>query len=161
MAIFVKNLNPCLLFTISGILGRKYLGLFNNLFSYQKPLTQWTLPSFLGIINVGEIHLLQWLCSSTPLSMGWLSSFRKTCMCVCVMGYGLQKMGIAFGSRSFRVNWDSLYLSNWPKNSVGNCLMSLWSWRYSGIDKREHWEVSSCGETELYFVSLILWTPAA
>ena len=47
MSILAMDLNPCLLCIISGILGRKYLGLFSNLLSFLKSLTHLTLPSFL------------------------------------------------------------------------------------------------------------------
>ena len=80
-------MKPCLRCIISGILGRKYLGLFRSLLSFLKSLPQQTLPSFLGIINVENAHLLRDMFSRTSLFMRWLSSLRNTVLWVWAIGY--------------------------------------------------------------------------
>ena len=58
MSILVKNWYPGRLLKISCMIGRGYCLLLTTLFNSLKSLTQRTLPSFLGVINVGEAHLL-------------------------------------------------------------------------------------------------------
>ena len=77
MSIFVRYVKPCLLCMITGILGKKYLDLFNNLFNLQKSDTHQTLPSFLGMMTVGNTHSLLGTCSKTPLLMRWFSHWDE------------------------------------------------------------------------------------
>ena len=58
MSILVKNLYPEHLLGISWIIGRGYCLCLTTVFNYLESLTQQTLPSFLGVIKVGEDHSL-------------------------------------------------------------------------------------------------------
>jgi hypothetical protein len=75
----VKNLYPVRALRISWIIiGRGYHQHLTTLFNSLMSLTQWSLPSFWGVIKVGEDHLLA-LCSHTkiPISQRCINSFSK------------------------------------------------------------------------------------
>ena len=46
-----------------------------------------TVPSFLGIINVGEAHLEEGCHVNTPIFQSLSISFMSTAVCICEIGY--------------------------------------------------------------------------
>ncbi len=72
MSNLVKNLYPLCLLRISHMIGSGYCFLLAPLFNSRKSLTQRTLPSFLGVINVGEAHSLKGI-TDKGLDAVWVS----------------------------------------------------------------------------------------
>jgi hypothetical protein len=68
MSNLVKNLYPLRLRKISHMIGSGYCFLLTTLFNSRKSQTQWTLPSFWGVINVGQAHSLAPCGDKTPIS---------------------------------------------------------------------------------------------
>jgi hypothetical protein len=68
MSNFVKNLYPLRRRKMSMIIGSGYCFLRTASFNSCKSLTQRTLPSFLGVINVGDAHSLAPCGDHTPIS---------------------------------------------------------------------------------------------
>jgi hypothetical protein len=62
---------------MSWIIGKGYCLLITALFDSRKSLTQQTLPAFLGVIKVGEAHLLAPCGDSTPIAQRCFNSFLK------------------------------------------------------------------------------------
>jgi hypothetical protein len=58
MSNLVENSYPLRCREISHMIGSGYCFLLTTFFNSHKSLTQQTLPSFLGVINVGEAHSL-------------------------------------------------------------------------------------------------------
>ncbi len=54
------------------MIGSGYCLLLTTLFNSRKSLTQWTLPSFLGVINVGEARG-----DKTPISTSEVALFLR------------------------------------------------------------------------------------
>ncbi len=67
---------------ISHMIGSGYCILLTTLLNSCKSLTQQTLPSFLGVINVSEAHSLAPCSDKTPISTKWISSFLKAFRCI-------------------------------------------------------------------------------
>ena len=63
-----KNLYPLRRRKMSIIIGSGYCFLQTTLCNSRKSLTQQTLPSFLGVINVGDAHSLEPCGDKTPIS---------------------------------------------------------------------------------------------
>ncbi len=100
MSILVKNLYPERLLRISWIIGRGYCIRLTTLFNSLKSLTQWTLPSFLGVIKVEEDH------SFAPCGCRdrCLKSFSKVSKWITGTGYGLACLGLAHGSNQYGIS---------------------------------------------------------
>jgi hypothetical protein len=77
ISILVKNLYPVRFLRISCIIGRGYCWRLTTLSNYLRPLTQWILPSFWGVIKEGEDHLLAPCGCKTPISQRCINSFLK------------------------------------------------------------------------------------
>ena len=105
MSSFVKKAYPGRRFRISWIIGRGYCLLLTTLFNSGKSLTQWTLPSFLGVIKVGEAHSLAPYGCKTPISQRCINSFLNASQWITGTGYGRACFGFAPGSNSM---WNFL-----------------------------------------------------
>ena len=68
MSNLVKNLYPLHRRKMSIIIGSGYSFIQTTLFNSCKSLTHWTLPSFLGVINIGDAHSLAACGDKTPVS---------------------------------------------------------------------------------------------
>jgi hypothetical protein len=77
ISILVKNLYPVRFLRISWTIGRGYCGHLTTLSNSFRSLTQWTLPSSLSVIKVGEDHLLAPCGHKTPISQWCINSFLK------------------------------------------------------------------------------------
>ncbi len=75
MSILVKILYPERLLRIFWMIVREYRLRLTTLFDSLKSLTQQTLPSFLGVIKVGDAHSLAPCGRKTPISQRCINSF--------------------------------------------------------------------------------------
>jgi hypothetical protein len=74
---FCEKLVPRRLRRLSVIIGNGYCLHLMTLFNWRKLLIQRTLPSFLGVMNEGDVHSLSCCAARTPISTRWSSSFLK------------------------------------------------------------------------------------
>jgi hypothetical protein len=106
MSNLVKNLYPLCCCKISHMIGVGYYFLLTALFNSHKSLTQWTLPSFLGVINVGETHSLAPCGDKMPIFTKCNNSFLMALRCITGTRYGLECLGMAPGTKSI---WNFLW----------------------------------------------------
>ncbi len=88
------------------MIGSGYCFLLTTLFNSHKSLTQRTLPSFLGVINLGEAHLLAPCSDTMPIFTKCNNSFLKALRCITGTGYGLACLAMAPGAKSI---WNFLW----------------------------------------------------
>jgi hypothetical protein len=100
MSNLVKNSYPLCRRRISHLIGSGYRFLFTTLFNSRKSLTQQTLPSFGGVINVGEAHSLAPYGDMTLIFTKCNNSFLKALRCITGTGYGLACLAMAPGTKS-------------------------------------------------------------
>ncbi len=111
MSNLVKNSYPLHCRRISHMIGSGYFFLLTTLFKSPKSLTQHTLPSFGGSINIGEAHSLATCGDKTPIFTKCSYSFLKALRCITGTGYGLVCLAMAPGTKSI---WDFL----WDKHPI-------------------------------------------
>ncbi len=95
---FCEKLVPRTLCKICMIFGKEYCLHLMTLFNWCKLEIQHTLPSFLGIMNEGDVHSLSCCAARTPILKRWSSSFLKIFIWIQGTGYGLECTGLAFWS---------------------------------------------------------------
>ncbi len=98
------------------MIGSGYCFLLTTLFNSRKSLTQWTLPSFGGMINVGEAHSLTPCGDKRPIFTMCNNSFLKALRCITGTGYGLACLAIIPGTSIWNFLWE--YTPNVPSNSL-------------------------------------------
>ncbi len=102
----LKNLYPLRLFRMSPIMGSGSWFLFAILFNSLKSLTQRTLPSFLGVIKVGDAHSLAHWGDNTPILTRWFNSFLNASRWITGIEYGIKCFGTA---PDIKLMWNFLW----------------------------------------------------
>ena len=119
MSSFVKNLYPVYVRRMSVTIGNGYCHLLTTLLSCLRSLTQWTLPSFLDMINVGEVNSLSCWCFRTPnyghdiLDSRHVLSHRYLPR---DQGSRIMRLLEMWGSQPNSVYWDVLRDDQLPQN---------------------------------------------
>ena len=115
MSSLEKNAYPIRLRRISVMIGNGYCLRLMTLLSCRRSLIQRTLPSFFGMMNVGDAHSLSCCRTRTPMVTKWSSSFLNVLRCIQGIAYGLAYTGFAVGSTSM---WNFLcgYTPRVPSN---------------------------------------------
>jgi hypothetical protein len=106
MSNLVKNLYPLCSCKISHMIGSGYCFLLTALFNSCKSLTQQTLPSFWGVIKIGEAHSLAPCSDKMPIFTECNNSFLKALRYITGTGYGLACLAMAPGTKSI---WNFLW----------------------------------------------------
>ncbi len=88
------------------MIGSGYCFLLTTLFDSRKSLTQCSLPSFWGVINIGEAHSFAPCGDKMPISTKCCNSFLKALRCITGTGYCLACLAMAPGTKSI---WDFLW----------------------------------------------------
>ncbi len=147
MSNVVRNSYPLRRRKISHMIGSGYCFLLTTLFNFRKSLTQSTLPSFGGVINVGETHSLAPCGDKTPIFTKCINSFLKALRCITGTGYGLACLAMAPVIKSI---WNFV-----PSNSLVCSVKIFLRSSFCSKVKWLSWLIASSTSTYSYLASKI------